>query len=175
MKKILLLTLILMSYSLFASHLKSGDDAPEFKLQSLTESELSLTQLNKDKKVILVVLRGWVGKQCPICSRQVGDYMKNYEDLKDSNVVFIYPGPSDKLKTHAEEFRKNAKDLPKNFHFLIDPEYKMVNAYKIRWKAAKQTAYPSTFIVENGKITFAEVSKNVRGRVSVQKLKEHLH
>ncbi len=41
--------------------------------------------------------------------------------LAGAKVVLVYPGPSDGLKNHAEEFA-HGKALPDNFDFVIDPD-----------------------------------------------------
>ncbi|MGH7959038.1 MAG: redoxin family protein, partial [Opitutaceae bacterium] len=93
---------------------------------------------------MLVVPRGWIGAQCPICSRQVNDYMTKATEFaaKNVQVLMVYPGPADQLKAHAHEFLAN-KDWPADFLYVIDPDYSFTNAYGLRWEAPKETAYPS--------------------------------
>ena len=73
-------------------------------------------------------------------------------------MVFVYPGPADKLKDRAAEFFKG-KDYPAHFTILLDPDYTFTNAYGLRWDAKNETAYPSTFVLDaKRKVTFAKVS-----------------
>jgi peroxiredoxin Q/BCP len=62
-------------------------------------------------------------------------------------VLLVYPGPAKELESHAKEFARSKK-LPANFHFVVDPDYKFTKAYDLHWDAPKETAYPSTFVVE---------------------------
>ena len=146
---------------------KVGQTAPDFKLASLDDKQHQLSKITKDSAVVLLVLRGYPGYQCPICSRQVGDYISQAEAFADrgAEVVMVYPGPSEKLKEHAEDFI-TGKTLPDNFHFLIDPDYTFTNAYSLRWDSKKETAYPATFVIEKAsrKIAYANVSNGYRGR-----------
>ena len=137
-----------------------GMTAANFKLNTLDGKPVELKQLMAEKPVVLVVLRGWPGYQCPLCTRQVNDFAKRAEEFsKQAQVVMIYPGPSENLKAHAQEFLKD-KSWPKDFLFVTDPDYTFTKAYDLRWDAKNETAYPSTFIVDKtGKITFAKVSK----------------
>jgi peroxiredoxin len=75
--------------------------------------------------------------------------------------VFVYPGPADGLKAHAEEFKKwRGKEWPKEFLYVLDPDYTMVNAYGLRWDAPKETAYASTFVLDGkGMVRFAKTSR----------------
>ena len=138
-----------------------GDDARDFELKELGKDSVKLSKFTADGPVVLVVLRGYPGYQCPYCTRQVADFVAKSDDFKKAGVqvVFIYPGPSDDLDKHAGDFVKS-KPIPEPFHLLVDPDYIFTNAYGLRWDAKKETAYPSTFIIDSkSKITFAKISK----------------
>lgn len=143
-----------------------GEVAPEFVLKTLDDRTVSLQQLARDSAVVLVVLRGWPGYQCPVCTRQVQDFMAvagQFETGK-GKVVMVYPGPAEQLKHHAEDFLHN-KDWPASFSLVLDPDYTFTHAYGLRWDAPKETAYPSTFVIERGgRIRFAQVSRTHGGR-----------
>lgn len=143
-----------------------SESAPNFQLKTPEGKQVTLTNLQKEGPVVVVVLRGFPGYQCPLCSRQVGSLLKAAGDFKaaSANVVFVYPGPAGQLKSKAKEFMKGTK-LPEPFVLVTDPGYKFTNAYGLRWDAARETAYPSTFVIgKDGKITFALVSKGHAGR-----------
>src|SRR5712691_11831556 len=93
-----------------------GDAAPNFTLNTLDDKPVELKQLTGKKKVVLVVLRGWPGYQCPLCTRQVQDLVKSASQFeeRDVQVVMVYPGPADSLKAHAQEFVQD-KQWPKGF------------------------------------------------------------
>lgn len=155
-----------------------GDKAPDFTLQALDGQPIALSKLTADSPVVLVVLRGYPGYQCPICSAQVGNLISRSQDFADANakVVFVYPGPGEKLSDRATEFLK-AKSLPDHFVMVTDPDYKFTNAYGMRWDAPRETAYPSTFVVDQqGTVRFAKVSKTHGDRASaadiIQALKD---
>jgi peroxiredoxin Q/BCP len=155
---------------------KQGDSAPNFILKTLDDKPIELQKLTAKSRVVLVVLRGWPGYQCPLCERQVRDLMSNAQELKQRGVqmLFVYPGPLDQLNAHAQEFLHN-KDWPSEFIFVTDPDYVFTNAYGLRWNAPRETAYPSTFIINRqGKIEFARVSKEHGGRVDSRELLKQL-
>lgn len=139
---------------------KVGDKAPDFTVKTLDGQSVTLRDLTASNKVVLIVLRGWPGYQCPICERQVHDFISSASAFKDAEarVIMVYPGPADDLKAHAQEFLGN-KDWPKDFIFVIDPDYSMVNAYGLRWNAPKETSYPSTFVLDKkGMVRFSKIS-----------------
>jgi thioredoxin-dependent peroxiredoxin len=147
--------------------LAQGDTAPNFTLRTLDDKSVELSPLTAKSPVVLVVLRGWPGYQCPLCTRQVNDFVSRASefDAVGAQVLMVYPGPAADLKNHAEEFLHN-KNWPKNFLFVIDPDFTFTKAYGLRWEAKGETAYPSTFILDkSNKVRFAHVSKQHGDRV----------
>ena len=147
---------------------KIGEKAPDFALRTLDDQSVRLSELTAKSKVVLVILRGWPGYQCPICDRQVQDFIKvapGFAEAK-ARVVFIYPGPAQDLKAHAKEFANwKGRQWPKEFLYVLDPDYTMVNAYGLRWDAPKETADPSTFVIDRkGMVRFVKTSHSHGGR-----------
>lgn len=141
---------------------KVGDSAPAFTLLSPANETVRLTDLTGKGPLVLVVLRGWPGYQCPLCNAQVQDFIAARAKLQatGARVAFIYPGPAKDLGMHALEFQTmKGKQWPPEFACLLDPDFKLVRAYGLRWEAPNETAYPATFIVDQGgKIRFAKLS-----------------
>jgi thioredoxin-dependent peroxiredoxin len=145
-----------------------GDKAESFTLKSIDDQTVALSDLNSKGPVVLVVLRGFPGYQCPICSRQVAELRSKSDAFRSAGarVVLVYPGPSDELQQRAKEFL-GGNALPDPFVMLIDPDYVFTNQYKLRWDAPRETAYPSTFVLDRtGTIRFAKVSKTHGDRAS---------
>ncbi len=143
-----------------ATPIKTGDAAPDFTLKTLDDHSVRFSSLTSNGPVVLVVLRGWPGYQCPACTAQVRDYTLAASAFAGANakVLMVYPGPSAELKAHAQDFLKS-KEWPKDFTFVIDPDYTMVNAYGVRWDAKGETSYPSTFVVDpKGTVRFVKIS-----------------
>lgn len=132
----------------------------DFTLQTLDGEKMQLTKLLAEGPVVLVVLRGYPGYQCPVCNVQVGQFLakaKQFEEA-DAQVVLVYPGAGKELQSHAAEFIRG-KTLPKNVSLVTDPDYAFTKAYGLRWDAANETAYPSTFVVsKDGKFVFVKIS-----------------
>ncbi len=143
---------------------KMGEKAPDFTLKTLDDTTVHLSEMVGKGSVVLVVLRGWPGYQCPICDRQVQDFIQlkaGFVEAK-AQLVFIYPGPAAGLTAHAEEFKKwKGKEWPGEFVYALDPDYSMVNAYGLRWDAPRETAYASTFVLDPKRmVRFAKTSKS---------------
>lgn len=153
-----------------------GDTATDFDLSGPGDVTAKLSDLTSEGPVVVLVLRGWPGYQCPLCTRQVGELIGKADEIAaaDASVVLIYPGPADGLSDHAEEFMEGTT-LPDGFHFVIDPGYEFTNAWNLRWDEPRETAYPSTFVI-NGEnvITFAKISMTHGGRSSAAEVLEAL-
>jgi len=160
--------------ALHAAAPKVGDKAPDFTLKTLDDQTVRLSDLTATGKVVLVVLRGWPGYQCPLCTRQVEDYIASASGFATSKarVVMVYPGPADELKAHATEFLQS-KQWPKEFVYVTDPAFSMVSAYGLRWDAPGETSYPSTFVLERkGVVRFAKISHSHGDRTKADDILE---
>lgn len=149
-----------------------GDKAPDFTLKTIENVDLKMSEVLGKGPVVLVVLRGYPGYQCPICSRQVGELVRQSPKFRDKKaaVVLVYPGPSLDLDSKAKEFLRNTT-LPENFSLVLDPDYRFTNAYGLRWNAPKETAYPSTFVLSSdGKVVYSKISKTHGGRADVSEV-----
>ena len=138
-----------------------GKMTPDFELISLDGEPVKLSAEVEKGPVVLVVLRGYPGYQCPICTAQFGDYVAKKEQFKaaGAQVLFVYPGPADRLGERAREFVRG-KDYPAHFQILLDPDFSFVNSYGLRWDARNETAYPSTFVIDSEQnVTFAKISQ----------------
>jgi thioredoxin-dependent peroxiredoxin len=147
-----------------------GDKAPDFALETPQGKKIRMSAAASDKPVVLVVLRGYPGYQCPLCNRQAQDFIQNGAALQAmaGRVILVYPGPASGLKARAEEFL-TGKSFPDNFDLVLDPDYAFTNLYDLRWNAPQETAYPSAFIIDpKGVIVFSNISKSHGGRVKAE-------
>ncbi len=167
----LLVTLLLVSTRLFAATPIVGATAPNFSLQTPDGQTLSLAQFTAIGPVALIVLRGYPGYQCPYCVKQVHDYVENAQQLAAAGiqVLLVYPGPPAQLSDRAKEFLAGQNQLPANIHLVVDPDYQMTNLYGLRWDDAKETAYPSTFLIDKqGIIVYSKISTGHGDRTTAQ-------
>ena len=157
---------------IFAGPPTIGDKAPDFQLSTVEGKAVRLSELTGRNPLVLIVLRGYPGYQCPYCNRQVQDFIEKAPAFARSGfrVVMIYPGPPQDLTRRASEFLVD-KTLPANFDLLLDPEYKFTKQYGLRWNAPNETAYPSTFVLDStGVIFFLKVVKAHGGRTTAQEV-----
>jgi len=68
---------------------KAGDKAAEFVLKTLDAQTVRLSDLTAKGKVVLIVLRGWPGCQCPPCTRQVQDYVASSSGFAETRTRVV--------------------------------------------------------------------------------------
>ena len=161
----------------FAETPAVGAKAPDFTLSTPTGKAVRMSKEEHGHKLVLVVLRGFPGYQCPYCVKQVHDFIDHSSDFaaKNTRVLLVYPGPPASLDQHAKEFLEKQAELPANIVLVTDPDYVATNLYGLRWDAPHETAYPSTFVLDKkGKIVFEKISHTHGDRLSAQDALDHI-
>ena len=154
-----------------------GAKAPDFTLSTPSGKSIQMSKVQNGKALVLVVLRGYPGYQCPYCVKQVHDFVEHASDFaaKEANVLLVYPGPPSDLDQHAKEFLEKQAALPPNIVLVTDPDYTVTNLYGLRWDAPHETAYPSAFILDaKGAVVFEKISHSHGDRLSAQDALDHL-
>jgi thioredoxin-dependent peroxiredoxin len=154
-----------------------GAKAPDFTLSTPTGKAVRMSRVQRGHDLVLVLLRGFPGYQCPYCVRQVHDFIDHAPEFKAKNtrILLVYPGPPGDLDQHAREFLAKQAELPSNVFLVTDPDYTVTNQYGLRWDAPHETAYPSTFVLDRkGIIVFEKISHTHGDRLSAQEAEEHL-
>ena len=156
-----------------------GEKAPDFELPLQgQDSYLTLSKLIADGPVVVVVLRGYPGYQCPICSRQVGGLVNRAKTLsralgeQPNRVVLVYPGEdsNESLDRRAKEFVGSRK-LPEPLVMVCDPGMEMITSWGLRWDAPRETAYPSAYVIgASGRVKWAKVSNSHSDRATVEEI-----
>jgi peroxiredoxin len=168
---------LILGASAFAQTPAVGAKVPDFTLATPAGKAVTLSTEREGHGLVLVILRGFPGYQCPYCVKQVHDFVEHASEFKAKNtrVLLVYPGPPADLDQHAKEFLEKQADLPSNVVLVTDPDYKVTNLYGLRWDAPNETAYPSTFILDKkGIVVFEKISHSHGERVSAQDALDNL-
>ena len=156
-----------------------GHMAQDFELEVAAgkrSDTVRLSEITGEGPVVIAILRGFPGRQCPACAGQVADLIRHahYFQARNTEVLLVYPGPASELKAKSKDFLEDTK-LPAPFTMLLDPDYKLVSAYGLRWDAPHETAYPTTIVIgKDGKIDFVNISRTHRGRTAATTILDQL-
>jgi peroxiredoxin Q/BCP len=84
----------------------AGAKAPDFTLATPLGVPVTLAKEEGKGPIVLVVLRGYPGYQCPYCMRQVHDFIEHAAEFAahHAEVLLVYPGPPADLDQRAKEF-----------------------------------------------------------------------
>jgi peroxiredoxin len=158
MRRLILLPALLLAVSLpsVAATPGVGQRAPDFTLSTPDGSSLSLNSLTSQNRVVLILLRGYPGYQCPFSQQQFQNYQQTAAQFATlgAHVVFIYPGTGGKNLADDAAQMIGDQPLPANVHVVLDPDYVISTQYGLRWDAPDQTVYPSTFLVAKNRTVF---------------------
>ena len=156
--------------------LQVGETAPDFALDSLDGQKVSLSALADQGPVVLVVLRGYPGYQCPICTAQVGDLMGKAPRLSGRQVSCDPGIPGAVGGTQATGRRVHPWQNPAGeLSNPPRPRFHVHEELRPRWDAPKETAYPSAFVIDSTRtIRFAKISHSHGGRAKAAEILEAL-
>jgi peroxiredoxin len=158
MRRLFFLPALLLAVSLpsVAATPGVGQRAPDFTLTALDGTSLSLNSYTSHGRVVLVLLRGYPGYQCPFSQQQFQSYQQAAAQFATlgTQVVFVYPGTASKSLADDAAQLLGGQTLPANMHLVLDPDYVFANQYGLRWDDPNQTVYPSTFLIDSTGIIF---------------------
>jgi peroxiredoxin len=149
-----------------------GGVAHDFTLRQLDGRPVQLSRLTERGRVVLVVLRGYPGYQCPFCQTQVGTFLAKAKEFASAGaqVVIVYPGQAKRLGEFGAEFLAG-RDVPANMHFVLDPDFAFAETYGLRWRSPGETVYPATYVIDGrNRIAWAKVSGGYANRASAEEV-----
>lgn len=154
-----------------------GERALDFELPIVGSKDyLKLSEHYRRGPVVVVVLRGYPGYQCPVCVRQVATIANRASALRQAaeKVILVYPGDTESLERRAEQFA-GARRLPEPLVIVRDDGMEMIREWGLRWDERKETAYPATYVIDrNGRIRWMKVSQSHAGRSTVEEMLREL-
>ncbi|MCG8648657.1 MAG: peroxiredoxin family protein [Pirellulales bacterium] len=154
-----------------------GERIPDFDLPVVGQDNfIELRDQYKQGNVVVVVLRGYPGYQCPLCNRQVSSLVNRAKALAGQahRIILVYPGDDASLQRRAEQFMGSRK-LPPPLVLVRDDGMKMISRWGLRWHNPRETAYPATFVIDrNGRVRWSKISDNHAGRSSVEEVLREL-
>lgn len=185
MKKLLTILLTISVLSAFAQDaptaLKVGDKAPDFQAKDHAGNIVSLKELTKKGKVVVMFYRGaW----CPYCNKYMSEIEKALPDFsaKNATVIAITPEPEESISKAVEKTKAT-------FSIIYDKDRAIMKQWKVAYEMSPelQTKYkgygldlqkqqgdwmlpvPATYVIgKNGKIKFVHFDENYQKRAEIK-------
>ena len=120
-----------------------GQEAPDFALPLTDGSEAKLSELLKDKEVVVLnIFASWCGP----CEKEFPDMEKTYQKYKDKMEIVAVSG--DLVLDEMEDMVKYKEEH--NLSFLIGMKNESIDSLKVG-------GFPTTYIIDrNGRIVFSQ-------------------
>ena len=171
---IVILTTMILAKTTLAETPEVGGTVPDFTLSVVGEEdrEVTLSEIYPEGPTVVVVLRGFPGYQCPVCSKQVHALVNRAKIFSrfTEKIILVYPGPADQLSRHARAM-VGSRSIPDPLVVVRDPDMEMVKSWGLRWNAPHETAYPATFVLNSdGAVVWSKVSDNHAGRAQPEEI-----
>lgn len=120
-----------------------GQEAPDFVLPLTDGSEAKLSELLKDKEVVVLnIFASWCGP----CEKEFPDMEKTYQKYKDKMEIVAVSG--DLVLDEMEDMVKYKEEH--NLSFLVGMKNESIDSLKVG-------GFPTTYIIDrNGRIVFSQ-------------------
>lgn len=120
-----------------------GQEAPDFALPLTDGSEAKLSELLKDKEVVVLnIFASWCGP----CEKEFPDMEKTYQKYKDKMEIVAVSG--DLVLDEMEDMVKYKEEH--NLSFLVGMKNESIDSLKVG-------GFPTTYIIDrNGRIVFSQ-------------------
>ncbi|MGE3164521.1 MAG: redoxin domain-containing protein [Planctomycetota bacterium] len=144
-----------------------GRTLPRTKFESTQGQVVDIDALKGNKRVLLLVLRGFAGQVCVYCTTQTRALAPSLNTFKDLNteVLVLFPGPEAGLDAFLEAYTRTFGDDPPPYTLLYDPELALARDLGI----VGDLAIPTTLILdEQGVIQYAYVGEDIEDRPSAK-------
>jgi antitoxin component YwqK of YwqJK toxin-antitoxin module/peroxiredoxin len=146
-----------------------GQPLPFQKLKGVDGTELDLAQFTGKKKVMIVVLRGFLGEVCCYCVAQTKALAQSRERLEQLGieVLVIYPGAKENEQSFEQAYKMTFNEGGPPYRVFYDPNLELVTQLGIEGDLAS----PSTLIVDkDGVIRFFYKGEHRADRPAAKKL-----
>ncbi|MCR9248626.1 MAG: redoxin family protein [bacterium] len=146
-----------------------GKELPQQVFAGIDGQQLDLRTLRDKKRVLMVILRGFVGEVCVYCVAQteaLAQCQKQLDDL-DIEVVVVYPGPRENQESFTKAYEMTFGKGAPPYRIYYDEDLAFVDKLGI----SGDLAFPTTLVIDRqGKVEYAFVGAHRADRPAAKKL-----
>ncbi len=150
-----------------------GKPMPFQTMKGVDGNDIDLTQFVGKKKVMIVVLRGFLGEVCCYCVAQTKALAQSRARLDELGVevLVIYPGAKENEQSFEKAYKMTFNEGGPPYRVFYDPDLSLVTQLGIEGDLAS----PSTLILDkDGKIVFFYKGEHRADRPAAKKLIEKI-
>lgn len=148
-----------------------GRPLPFTSMRCVDGADVDLAQFRGQKRVMIVVLRGFLGEVCTYCIAQTKALSQAREKLQrlGVEVLVIYPGPRENQQAFEQAYKQVFGEGAPPYRVFYDPDLSLVAQLDI----AAELASPSTLVVSrDGVIEYFYKGEHKADRPATRKLIE---
>ena len=148
-----------------------GKPLPFSIMKGVDGDDLDVTKYRGKQRVMIVVLRGFLGEVCCYCVAQTKALAKARSKLEQANVevLVIYPGARENEESFRKLYEEEFGEGPPPYRVFYDPDLELVTQLGIEGDLAS----PTTLIVDKaGTVQYAYVGEHRADRPATNKLIE---
>ncbi|MCK5945358.1 MAG: redoxin family protein [Planctomycetes bacterium] len=146
-----------------------GKPLPFDVMTAVDGEDVDLRSYHGKQRVMIVVLRGFLGEVCCYCVAQTKALAKARAKLEANNVevLVIYPGPLENEESFRQIYEEEFGEGPPPYRVFYDQDLELVTKLGIEGDLAS----PSTFLIdEQGIVRYAYVGEHRADRPATNKL-----
>jgi len=146
-----------------------GKPLPFDVMKGVDGEDVDLRQYRGKQRVMIVVLRGFLGEVCCYCIAQTKALAKAREKLEKANVevLVIYPGARENEESFRELYELEFGEGPPPYRVFYDPDLELVTKLGIEGDLAS----PTTLIIDKqGIVQYAYVGEHRADRPATNEL-----
>jgi antitoxin component YwqK of YwqJK toxin-antitoxin module/peroxiredoxin len=146
-----------------------GKPVPIDVLQGVDGTDVDLRQFRGKKRVLLVVLRGFLGEVCIYCIAQTEALARCREELESLGieVLVVYPGAKENEESFERAYAMTFGKGAPPYRVFYDPDLAVVQKLGI----TGDLAFPTTLIIdEQGIVQYAYVGEHRADRPAAKEL-----
>ena len=153
-----------------------GEQAPDFTLEDINGSTVTLSSARGKMPTVLVFFRGY---WCPFCARQLAELRSLLKPNEQVRLLAVSVDDHEKSKQLADKIAADGQG-PVTYSLLSDPNHKVIDVYGLHdpaydGKRFDGIPHPAVYVIDkNGRVTWVKVESDYKVRPSNEDIRAAL-
>ena len=153
-----------------------GEQAPDFTLEDINGSTVTLSSARGKMPTVLVFFRGY---WCPFCARQLAELRSLLKPNEQVRLLAVSVDDHEKSKQLADKIAADGQG-PVTYSLLSDPNHKVIDVYGLHdpaydGKRFDGIPHPAVYVIDkNGRVAWVKVESDYKVRPSNEDIRAAL-